>query len=89
MCVTHRCDCSSPSPPPVRERSGHYIWNLIPLSHPSSAHRGMTPPALEEHGVIHTTSKPELKGHACKKLDPIYEIKLDGGFAGQLGDSSD
>lgn len=49
----------------------------------------MTPPALEEDGVIRTTSKPELKGHACKKLEQIYEIKLDGGFAGQPGDSSD
>lgn len=49
----------------------------------------MTPPALKEHRVIRTMSKPELKGHASKKLDQIYEIKLDRGFAGQLGDSSD
>lgn len=39
--------------------------------------------------MIHRLSKPELKGHAPKKLDPIYEIKLDRGSAGQLGDSSD
>lgn len=34
----------------------------------------MTPPALEEHSLIHTMSKPKIKGHAPKKLDQIHEI---------------
>lgn len=44
----------------------------------------MTPPALEEHTLIHIMSKAKIKGRAPKKLDQIYEIKLAGGFTGQL-----
>lgn len=76
--------CSSPPPPPVGKKSGHFPWDPIPPSHPPGARSGMTSPALEERSLIHTMSKPKIKGHAPKKLDQIYEIKLDGGFAGQL-----
>lgn len=76
--------CSAPPPPPVGKKSGHFPWDPIPPLHPPGARSGMTSPALEERSLIHTMSKPKIKGHAPKKLDQIYEIKLDGGFAGQL-----